>query len=209
MAISSKHLTHGHVLKLWNAISSLVFVCGIYTVWMRDVLNMHRNIYTYIALHGITICINCLLWGKFTSHPWIPLTKGQRQEVWCFVGLTKTSCWIKSRLTGDLHTIMLLWCKTGVKPVESVKKIFVKIRLNGAPLPLVFIMCLVFGLLYTYLCPQICAHELIAWLHSCLTISQVGGDLKFHEAHLTTFKQLHSKDSVKWTYFNKFRAIDL
>ena len=72
-----------------------------------------------------------------------------------FVALIWTSCWIQSRLTGDLQTIMLLWWKTGVKPVESVKKLFVKRRLNGAPLPLVFIMHLGFGRLYTYLCPQI------------------------------------------------------
>ena len=94
---------------------------------------------------------------------------------------------MKCRLTGDLHAIVLLWCKTRVKPVESVKKLFVKRRLNGAPLPLVvFRMYLGFWAFIHISMSANFVHEQMAWLHTCLTISQVGGDLKFHEDRVTT-----------------------
>ena len=126
-----------------------------------------------------------------------------------FVALIWTSCWIQSRLTGDLQTIMLLWWKTGVKPVESVNNLFVKRRLNGAPLPLVFIMHLEFGRLYTYLCPQILPQNW--WLVTYLFNNQSSRwwfeiSMKLVWRH---FNGLHSRNSVKWTYFNTFHATDL
>ena len=40
------------------------------------------------------------LYGEFTCHRWIPLTKTSGMELWCFLWI---NCWVNNREAGDLR----------------------------------------------------------------------------------------------------------
>ena len=43
------------------------------------------------------------LWGEFTGHRWIPLTKARVVELWCFLICAWTNGWENHWKTGDLR----------------------------------------------------------------------------------------------------------
>ena len=50
-----------------------------------------------------------LLWGEFTGHRWIPLTKASDAELWFFYICAWTNCSVNSRYGGDLRRHRTQW----------------------------------------------------------------------------------------------------
>ena len=44
------------------------------------------------------------LWGEFTGHRWIPLTKASDAVLWCFLwSAPEENCWVNNHEAGDLR----------------------------------------------------------------------------------------------------------
>ena len=84
------------------------------TIFMRVFHNLHF-LSMMTSSNGNMFRVTGPLWGEFTGHQWIPLTKASDAELWCFLwsAPTQTVEWtIDTLVIWDAITpiMMSLWC---------------------------------------------------------------------------------------------------